>query len=47
MSRVITKEESVLLNEASEMFDETGEVDPIRGTTGTGLLVGFSAVPIS
>ena len=31
MSRVITKEESVLLNEASEMFDETGCVPGIDG----------------
>jgi len=31
MSRVITKEESVLLNEASEMFHETGCVPGIDG----------------
>ena len=31
MSRVITNEESVLLNEASEMFDETGCVPGIDG----------------
>ena len=31
MSRTITKEESVLLNEASEMFDETGCVPGLYG----------------
>ena len=31
MSRTITKEEGVLLNEASEMFDETGCVPGIDG----------------